>query len=179
MCQAAAAATKPAAKDYDALFDDDDDDDAELMDEGLSDTKSPVKKAAVDQEEDEDFLMPSTGRIRNRGAILDDENSMGERGLAGLCYFQFSQSGASLRLRLSHKPNATTSVSAPLPLQTPGLCGSARTSCWMTSMAPPRSPPPPLPLFLHFLSTTGLCPPLPRRPSSRAPLLLISRTASW
>lgn len=82
MCQpaAAAAATKPAAKDYDDLFDDDDDD-AALMDEGLSDTKSPVKKPPVDQEDadDDDFLMPATGRIRNRGAILDDENSMGER----------------------------------------------------------------------------------------------------
>lgn len=82
---AAAAATKPAAKDYDDLFDDDDDD-AALMDEGLSDTKSPVKKTAIDQDDadDEDFLMPATGRIRNRGAILDDENSMGERRLAGL-----------------------------------------------------------------------------------------------
>ncbi|XP_075868884.1 WD repeat and HMG-box DNA-binding protein 1 [Nelusetta ayraudi] len=77
----AAAVTKPAAKDYDDLFDDDDDDGA-LMDEGLSDTRSPVKKtpaaAAAEQDDvdDEDFLMPSTGRIRNRGAILDDENSM-------------------------------------------------------------------------------------------------------
>lgn len=83
MSQPAAAATKPAAKDYDDLFDDDDD--AALMDEGQSDTTSPVKKTAVDRDDadDEDFLMPATGRIRNRGAILDDENSMGEGRLAG------------------------------------------------------------------------------------------------
>lgn len=88
MSQPVAAATKPAAKDYDDLFDDDDD--AALMDEGLSDTKSPVKKTAVDQDDadDEDFLMPATGRIRNR-AILDDENSMGERRLAGSSFFFF------------------------------------------------------------------------------------------
>uniref|UniRef100_A0A672H0A8 WD repeat and HMG-box DNA-binding protein 1 n=1 Tax=Salarias fasciatus TaxID=181472 RepID=A0A672H0A8_SALFA len=66
-------AGKPA-KDYDALFDDDDDG---VMDEGLSDGASPVKKAvAADDEEDDDFLMPATGRVRNRGAFLDDENSM-------------------------------------------------------------------------------------------------------
>ncbi|XP_076594786.1 WD repeat and HMG-box DNA-binding protein 1 isoform X2 [Chaetodon auriga] len=70
------APTKTAAKDYDDLFDDDDD---RLMDEGLSDTNSPVKKpaaaAAADDEDDDDFLMPATGRVRNREAILDDENS--------------------------------------------------------------------------------------------------------
>lgn len=49
------------------------------MDEGLSDTNSPVKKAvAGDDDDDDDFLMPATGRVRNRGAILDDENSLGE-----------------------------------------------------------------------------------------------------
>lgn len=49
------------------------------MDEGLSDTNSPVKKPAVarDDDDDDDFLMPATGRVRNR-AILDDENSVGE-----------------------------------------------------------------------------------------------------
>uniref|UniRef100_A0A3Q1EC10 WD repeat and HMG-box DNA-binding protein 1 n=1 Tax=Acanthochromis polyacanthus TaxID=80966 RepID=A0A3Q1EC10_9TELE len=61
-------------KDYDDLFDDDDD---RLMDEGLSNTNSPVKKpAAADDDDDDDFLMPATGRVRNRGAILDDENSL-------------------------------------------------------------------------------------------------------
>lgn len=48
------------------------------MDEGLSDTHSPVKKAAVGDEDDDDFFMPATGRVRNRGVILDDENSLGE-----------------------------------------------------------------------------------------------------
>lgn len=65
-----------APKDYDDLFDDDDD---RLMDEGLSDTNSPVKKpVAGDDDDDDDFLMPATGRVRNRAAILDDENSVGE-----------------------------------------------------------------------------------------------------
>lgn len=68
------APAKKAAKDYDDLFDDDDDD--RLMDEGLSDTKSPAKKA--DDDDDDDILVPATGRVRNRGAILDDENSLGE-----------------------------------------------------------------------------------------------------
>uniref|UniRef100_A0A3Q3W2A2 WD repeat and HMG-box DNA-binding protein 1 n=1 Tax=Mola mola TaxID=94237 RepID=A0A3Q3W2A2_MOLML len=70
------APTKPAAKEYDDLFDDDDD---RLMDEGLSDTNSPVKKAAAGDEDDDDdnILLPATGRVRNRGAILDDENSLG------------------------------------------------------------------------------------------------------
>ncbi|KAF3833006.1 hypothetical protein F7725_026671 [Dissostichus mawsoni] len=69
-----AAVTKPA-KDYDALFDDDDDD--RVMDEGQSDTNSPVKKpiAGDDDDDDDDFLMPATGRVRSR-AILDDENSL-------------------------------------------------------------------------------------------------------
>lgn len=49
------------------------------MDEGLSDTNSPVRKAVTsDDEDDGDFLVPATGRMRNRGAILDDENSLGE-----------------------------------------------------------------------------------------------------
>ncbi|KAK2853667.1 hypothetical protein Q5P01_006328 [Channa striata] len=63
-----------STKDYDDLFDDDDD---RLMDEGLSDTNSPVKKPDPGHEEDDDdFLMPATGRVRNRGVILDDENSL-------------------------------------------------------------------------------------------------------
>uniref|UniRef100_A0A671VQ80 WD repeat and HMG-box DNA-binding protein 1 n=1 Tax=Sparus aurata TaxID=8175 RepID=A0A671VQ80_SPAAU len=68
--------TTEPAKDYDDLFDDDDDD--RVMDEGLSDTNSPVKKAVTgnDDDDDDDFLMPATGRVRNRGAILDDENSL-------------------------------------------------------------------------------------------------------
>ncbi|XP_013874087.1 WD repeat and HMG-box DNA-binding protein 1 [Austrofundulus limnaeus] len=69
-----ASKTKPA-KDYDDLFDEDD---GGHMDEGLSDTISPLKKpvAAEDDDDDDDFLIPSTGRVRNRGAILADENSM-------------------------------------------------------------------------------------------------------
>lgn len=68
-------ASKKSAKDYDDLFDDDDD---RVMDEGLSDTHSPVKKAVVGEDDDDDFFMPATGRVRSRGVILDDENSLGE-----------------------------------------------------------------------------------------------------
>lgn len=65
------------------MFDGDDD---RLMDEGLSDANSPVKRAAaVEDDDDDDFLVPATGRARNRGGILDDENSLGEwqRGVVG------------------------------------------------------------------------------------------------
>lgn len=83
------AAAKNPARDFDDLFDGDDD---RLMDEGLSDTNSPVKKAAaVEDDDDDDFLVPATGRARNRGGILDDENSLGERreGLMGAkCWTQ-------------------------------------------------------------------------------------------
>uniref|UniRef100_A0A672ZVI2 WD repeat and HMG-box DNA-binding protein 1 n=1 Tax=Sphaeramia orbicularis TaxID=375764 RepID=A0A672ZVI2_9TELE len=68
-------------KNYDDLFDDDDD---QLMDEGLSDTNTPVKKptttTADEDDDDDDYLMPATGRVRNRGTFLDDDNSMGELG---------------------------------------------------------------------------------------------------
>ncbi|KAM3625824.1 uncharacterized protein V6R79_018136 [Siganus canaliculatus] len=74
------AAVKAPPTDYDDLFDDDDD---RLMDEGLSDTNSPVKKPVArhddvkgDDDDDDDLLMPATGRVRNRAAILDDENSL-------------------------------------------------------------------------------------------------------
>ncbi|XP_053199787.1 WD repeat and HMG-box DNA-binding protein 1 [Scomber japonicus] len=68
--------TKVPQKDYDDLFDDDDDD--RLMDDGQSDTNSPVKRAVArdNDDDDDDDLMPATGRVRNRGAILDDENSL-------------------------------------------------------------------------------------------------------
>ncbi|MED6248168.1 WD repeat and HMG-box DNA binding-domain containing protein 1 [Ataeniobius toweri] len=68
------APAKKPAEDYDDLFDEDDD---RLMDEGLRDANSPAKKPAVGEDDDEDDIMiPSTGRVRNRGAILDDENSL-------------------------------------------------------------------------------------------------------
>ncbi|XP_019723126.1 WD repeat and HMG-box DNA-binding protein 1 isoform X1 [Hippocampus comes] len=63
---------------YEDLFDDEDDD--QVMDEGCSDANSPAKKAAsgvqADEEDDDDFVIPATGRVKNRGAILDDENSL-------------------------------------------------------------------------------------------------------
>uniref|UniRef100_A0A3P9KCK3 WD repeat and HMG-box DNA-binding protein 1 n=1 Tax=Oryzias latipes TaxID=8090 RepID=A0A3P9KCK3_ORYLA len=69
---------KPA-KDFNDLFDDDDDDD-QLMDEGLSDSHSPARKPATRDEDDDDLVIPSTGRVKNRGAILDDENSLDKPG---------------------------------------------------------------------------------------------------
>lgn len=70
--------TKPteskAVQDYEDLFDDDD---GGLMDEGLSQSDSPMKKpTAADEDEDEDFLIPATGRVKNRGAFLEDDNSL-------------------------------------------------------------------------------------------------------
>ncbi|XP_057707221.1 WD repeat and HMG-box DNA-binding protein 1 [Corythoichthys intestinalis] len=66
-------------KGYEALFDDDDDD--HVMDEGWSDANSPSKKAAIginkdEDDDDDDFIIPATGRVKNRGAVLDDENSL-------------------------------------------------------------------------------------------------------
>uniref|UniRef100_A0A7N8YLT6 WD repeat and HMG-box DNA-binding protein 1 n=1 Tax=Mastacembelus armatus TaxID=205130 RepID=A0A7N8YLT6_9TELE len=72
------APAKKPTKDYDDLFDDDDD---RLMDEQLSDTNSPVKNPVTGDDDDDDFLVPATGRVRNRGAILDDENSLGQEGM--------------------------------------------------------------------------------------------------
>nr|XP_057932990.1 WD repeat and HMG-box DNA-binding protein 1 isoform X1 [Doryrhamphus excisus] len=76
------AAANKSDRGYDDLFDDDDGDD-QVLDERWSDAKSPSKKKAVigvkeddDGDDDDDFLMPATGRVRNRGAILDDENSL-------------------------------------------------------------------------------------------------------
>lgn len=54
-----------AARDYDALFDEDEDG---LMDEG----ESPLKRPRPEEEEP----IPSTGRVRNRAAFLEDDNSM-------------------------------------------------------------------------------------------------------
>lgn len=54
-----------AVRDYDDLFDEDEDG---LMDEG----ESPVKRPRPEDEEP----IPSTGRVRNRAAFLDDDNSL-------------------------------------------------------------------------------------------------------
>ncbi|XP_073725327.1 WD repeat and HMG-box DNA-binding protein 1 [Misgurnus anguillicaudatus] len=66
--------------DYDGLFDEDDD---QMLDDGMSESRSPVKKALVEDDDDDDDLMPATGRARNRGAFLDDDNSQ-DAGLANL-----------------------------------------------------------------------------------------------
>uniref|UniRef100_A0A8C2E368 WD repeat and HMG-box DNA-binding protein 1 n=1 Tax=Cyprinus carpio TaxID=7962 RepID=A0A8C2E368_CYPCA len=61
--------------DYDDLFDEDDD---RGLDEGMSDSRSPVKKPIMEEDDDDDDLMPATGRPRNRGSFLDDDdNSQG------------------------------------------------------------------------------------------------------
>ena len=66
------------ANDYDDLFDEDDD---RVMDEGLSESRSPAKHPVAggdDDDDDDDDLMPTTGRAKNRGSFLDDENSLGK-----------------------------------------------------------------------------------------------------
>ncbi|XP_062302789.1 WD repeat and HMG-box DNA-binding protein 1 isoform X2 [Osmerus eperlanus] len=70
-----AMAAPSEAKEYDDLFDDDDDD--RVLDEGASDTRSPSKNARVAGagEDEDDDLMPATGRARNRAAFLEDDNS--------------------------------------------------------------------------------------------------------
>ncbi|XP_026098358.1 WD repeat and HMG-box DNA-binding protein 1 [Carassius auratus] len=59
-------------KDYDDLFDEDDD---RMLDEGMSDSRSPVKKPVMEEDDDDDDLMPATGRPRNRGSFLDDDDN--------------------------------------------------------------------------------------------------------
>uniref|UniRef100_A0A8C1W5P9 WD repeat and HMG-box DNA-binding protein 1 n=1 Tax=Cyprinus carpio TaxID=7962 RepID=A0A8C1W5P9_CYPCA len=58
--------------DYDDLFDEDDD---RMLDEGMSDSRSPVKKPVMEEDDDDDDLMPATGRPRNRGSFLDDDDN--------------------------------------------------------------------------------------------------------
>ncbi|XP_043118097.1 WD repeat and HMG-box DNA-binding protein 1 isoform X2 [Puntigrus tetrazona] len=78
--------TVPSAKataakeksDYDDLFDEDDD---RMLDEGMSDSRSPVKKPVMeDDDDDDDDLMPATGRPRNRGSFLDDDDNSQDPG---------------------------------------------------------------------------------------------------
>uniref|UniRef100_A0A8C4SQK5 WD repeat and HMG-box DNA-binding protein 1 n=1 Tax=Erpetoichthys calabaricus TaxID=27687 RepID=A0A8C4SQK5_ERPCA len=59
-------------KDYDDLFDDDDDDG--VLEDHLSEKQSPSKRPFIEDDDDDD-LMPSLGRSRHRGAILDDEEN--------------------------------------------------------------------------------------------------------
>uniref|UniRef100_A0A671QMX9 WD repeat and HMG-box DNA-binding protein 1 n=1 Tax=Sinocyclocheilus anshuiensis TaxID=1608454 RepID=A0A671QMX9_9TELE len=72
--------TATAAKetnDYDDLFDEDDD---RMLDEGMSDSRSPVKKPIMEDDDDDDDLMPATGRPRNRGSFLDDDDNSQDPG---------------------------------------------------------------------------------------------------
>uniref|UniRef100_A0A8C1GGW7 WD repeat and HMG-box DNA-binding protein 1 n=1 Tax=Cyprinus carpio TaxID=7962 RepID=A0A8C1GGW7_CYPCA len=62
--------------DYDDLFDEDDD---RMLDEGMSDSRSPVKKPVMEEDDDDD-LMPATGRPRNRGSFLDDDDNSQDAG---------------------------------------------------------------------------------------------------
>lgn len=91
---------------YEDLFDDEDDD--QVMDEGCSDANSPAKKAAIgvhaDEEDDDDFVIPATGRVKNRGAILDDENSLGE------CLVHKHDTSCFRRYRRLGSPNRTRRV---------------------------------------------------------------------
>ncbi|XP_049319964.1 WD repeat and HMG-box DNA-binding protein 1 isoform X2 [Astyanax mexicanus] len=64
-------------KDYDDLFDEDDGDG--LLDQCVSDSGSPVKKAVEDDEDDDD-LMPATGKPRNRSFLDDDDDNSQDAG---------------------------------------------------------------------------------------------------
>lgn len=60
---------------YDDLFDADQDG---VLEENLSETRSPAKNPVAEDDDDDD-LMPATGRARNRSTFLDDdENSLGQ-----------------------------------------------------------------------------------------------------
>uniref|UniRef100_A0A672PCS8 WD repeat and HMG-box DNA-binding protein 1 n=1 Tax=Sinocyclocheilus grahami TaxID=75366 RepID=A0A672PCS8_SINGR len=63
--------------DYDDLFDEDDD---RMLDEGMSDSRSPVKKPIMEEDDDDDDLMPATGKPRNRGSFLDDDDNSQDPG---------------------------------------------------------------------------------------------------
>uniref|UniRef100_A0A3B1JH16 WD repeat and HMG-box DNA-binding protein 1 n=1 Tax=Astyanax mexicanus TaxID=7994 RepID=A0A3B1JH16_ASTMX len=63
--------------DYDDLFDEDDGDG--LLDQCVSDSGSPVKKAVEDDEDDDD-LMPATGKPRNRSFLDDDDDNSQDAG---------------------------------------------------------------------------------------------------
>ncbi|XP_056123194.1 WD repeat and HMG-box DNA-binding protein 1 [Rhinichthys klamathensis goyatoka] len=67
--------------DYDDLFDEEDD---RMLDEGTSDSRSPVKKPIMDDDDDDDDLMPATGRPRNRGSFLDDDDNSQDPGFVKL-----------------------------------------------------------------------------------------------
>uniref|UniRef100_A0A9J8C672 WD repeat and HMG-box DNA-binding protein 1 n=1 Tax=Cyprinus carpio carpio TaxID=630221 RepID=A0A9J8C672_CYPCA len=70
--QSTKAAAAKETHDYDDLFDEDDD---RGLDEGMSDSRSPVKKPIMEEDDDDDDLMPATGRPRNRGSFLDDDDN--------------------------------------------------------------------------------------------------------
>ncbi|XP_034385599.1 WD repeat and HMG-box DNA-binding protein 1 isoform X2 [Cyclopterus lumpus] len=104
---------KKAAKDFDDLFDDDDD---RPMDEGLSDGHSPGKKPHEDDEDEDDFHVPATGRARNRGAILDDENSL-DAGSVTLSRdkYDVADGGAVLPAAAAPAPPLRPAYEGPLP----------------------------------------------------------------
>ncbi|XP_016105614.1 WD repeat and HMG-box DNA-binding protein 1 isoform X2 [Sinocyclocheilus grahami] len=75
--QSTKAAAAKETNDYDDLFDEDDD---RMLDEGMSDSRSPVKKPIMEDDDDDDDLMPATGRPRNRGSFLDDDDNSQDPG---------------------------------------------------------------------------------------------------
>ncbi|XP_073683158.1 WD repeat and HMG-box DNA-binding protein 1 [Garra rufa] len=75
--QSTKATAAKETNDYDDLFDDDDD---RMLDEGMSDSRSPVKKPVMEDDDDDDDLMPATGRLRNRGSFLDDDDNSQDPG---------------------------------------------------------------------------------------------------
>uniref|UniRef100_A0A8C1ZKF2 WD repeat and HMG-box DNA-binding protein 1 n=1 Tax=Cyprinus carpio TaxID=7962 RepID=A0A8C1ZKF2_CYPCA len=97
--------------DYDDLFDEDDD---RGLDEGMSDSRSPVKKPIMEEDDDDDDLMPATGRPRNRGSFLDDDdNSQGMR-----CLHKASKEDGSSAILPAVGPAVSRPVyEGPMPTQ--------------------------------------------------------------
>ncbi|XP_042629643.1 WD repeat and HMG-box DNA-binding protein 1-like [Cyprinus carpio] len=70
--QSTKAAAAKETHDYDDLFDEDDD---RGLDEGMSDSRSPVKKPIMEDHDYHYHHKPATGRPRNRGSFLDDDDN--------------------------------------------------------------------------------------------------------
>ncbi|XP_030644829.1 WD repeat and HMG-box DNA-binding protein 1 [Chanos chanos] len=116
------AAVSKEAKDYDDLFDEADD---LPLDEGLSDTRSPAKNPVVADEEEDDDLMPLTGRPRNRGAFLDDDENSLDAGSVKLDKFgDDDASSAILPAAAPAVPRPVYEGPMPTPPQRPFQPGS-------------------------------------------------------
>ncbi|KAJ8341132.1 hypothetical protein SKAU_G00334230 [Synaphobranchus kaupii] len=102
------------ADDYDDLFDGDEDG---TLEENLSENRSPVKNPVAEDDDDDD-LMPATGRLRNRGAFLDDDENSLDTGSVKLGLDKYGDDDAASTIL----PSATPVVPRPVyegPMPTP------------------------------------------------------------